>query len=54
MSQEFKYLFTPIAIRKKVAKNRAVSTSHLTGFTIFGGPQAIAPLVVDRAVQSLD
>ncbi|MBI2862114.1 MAG: hypothetical protein HYX89_04770, partial [Chloroflexi bacterium] len=33
MAQEFKYLFTPIRIRNKTAKNRIVSTAHGANFS---------------------
>jgi len=50
MAQEFKYLFTPIRIRNKVAKNRMATTSHATGFSVFAPPRDMAPSVIDRCI----
>ncbi len=50
MAQEFKYLFTPITIRHKVAKNRIAITSHAVGFSVFSTPRNIAPSTIDRCI----
>ncbi|MFA4837212.1 MAG: hypothetical protein WC749_14245, partial [Dehalococcoidia bacterium] len=58
MSSEFKYLFTPIKIGKKTAKNRIVSPAHFTwfgsGLTGYDPYEVRSDLTNDRYVKFLE